>query len=92
MKCVAVVVYLFVAGSTLIALTPPEAAVSASCIPSDTNLCLNDGRFALTANWTKSDGSHGQGHGVPLTGTQGTFGFLTQRTSRSPPRCWMLAA
>jgi hypothetical protein len=70
------IVYLFLAGSTLIAQTPQEIAASSSCTPSDTSLCLNDGRFTLTADWTKSDGIHGQGHAVPLTRDTGYFWFF----------------
>ncbi len=49
---------------------------SVPCVVSDTQLCLNGGRFAVTANWEKLDGSTGSGHGVGLTGDSGYFWFF----------------
>ena len=49
---------------------------SVPCVVSDTQLCLNGGRFAVTAAWEKSDGSSGNGTGVGLTGDSGYFWFF----------------
>jgi len=49
---------------------------SVPCVVSDTQLCLNGGRFAVTAAWQKSDGTSGDGHGVGLTGDSGYFWFF----------------
>jgi len=47
-----------------------------TCAPDDQTLCLNDGRFRVTATWTKPDASSGQGHAVTLTGDTGYFWFF----------------
>jgi len=49
---------------------------SVPCVVSDTQLCLNGGRFAVTASWEKPDGSSGNGTGVGLTGDSGYFWFF----------------
>ena len=49
---------------------------SVPCVVSDTQLCLNGGRFSVTAAWEKPDGSSGNGHGVGLTGDSGYFWFF----------------
>jgi plastocyanin len=49
---------------------------SVPCVVSDTQLCLNSGRFAVTATWEKSDGTSGSGHGVGLTSDSGYFWFF----------------
>ncbi len=35
-----------------------------SCVPSDTALCLNDGRFQVEVDWLKFDGEEGMGQDV----------------------------
>jgi PKD repeat protein len=56
---------------------PVEVAAStAGCVESPAVLCLNGGRFQVTANWTKSDGTTGSGTGVPLTDDSGYFWFF----------------
>ena len=47
------------------------------CTPDDLTLCLNDGRFAVTAAWTTPDGHTGAGHAVALTADTGFFWFFT---------------
>ncbi len=47
---------------------PPGA-----CVPSDTVLCLNGGRFRLNATWENFFGQTGVGHGVPQTDDTGAF-------------------
>jgi hypothetical protein len=46
------------------------------CQSSDTALCLNGGRFNVTADWTKPDGSTGSGTAVKLTADSGYFWFF----------------
>ena len=36
------------------------------CVPSDTALCLQDGRFRLEVNWKDFQNQAGKGHAVPL--------------------------
>ncbi len=52
-------------------------AGTGACVPSASTLCLNDGRFRVTAGWRKSDGSSGAGTGVSLTNDSGYFWFFT---------------
>jgi plastocyanin len=52
----------------------PKAA--GPCTPGDHTLCLNGGRFAVTAHWTKTDGSNGDGTVVGLTDDSGYFWFF----------------
>src|SRR6185436_12624603 len=49
------------------------AAVTGSCAPSSTRLCLNGGRFAVEARW-RAAGNNGVGQAVPLSG--GDTGYL----------------
>jgi ELWxxDGT repeat protein len=65
-------------------LTPPgravaaaPAAVGSGCQPGSLQLCLNGGRFAVTANWTDFNGKSGVGTAVALTGETGYFWFFT---------------
>jgi hypothetical protein len=46
------------------------------CTPTPETLCLNNGRFAVTAEWTKADATSGHGTGVKLTGDSGYFWFF----------------
>jgi plastocyanin len=46
------------------------------CVPNDQTMCLNGGRYAATAEWTKTDGSSGQGTAVKLTDDSGYFWFF----------------
>ncbi len=46
------------------------------CVQNDETLCLNNGRFAVTAEWTKADTTSGHGTGVRLTGDSGYFWFF----------------
>jgi plastocyanin len=49
---------------------------SGPCVADAHTLCLNAGRFAVTAHWTKPDGTQGDGTGVPLTDDSGYFWFF----------------
>lgn len=48
------------------------------CLPSDTTLCLADGRFKVQVQWTNFQGQTGPGHSVPLAdrGDSGLFWFF----------------
>ncbi len=47
-----------------------------TCQQDETTLCLNAGRFHVTADWRKPDGTTGQGQAVPLTSDSGYFWFF----------------
>ena len=49
---------------------------SVPCTPSTQQLCLNNGRFLVTASWQRPDGSSGVGSGIKLTGDSGYFWFF----------------
>jgi endonuclease I len=51
-------------------------AGSATCTPGLTTLCLNNGRFEVTAQWTTQEGSSGAGQAVALTADTGLFWFF----------------
>ena len=57
-------------------LAAPEPIPTSACLPSATTLCLNEGRFSVSATWQKSDGSNGQGNAVLLTDDTGYFWFF----------------
>jgi hypothetical protein len=42
------------------------------CVPSDSSLCLHDGRFRLTAAWRAFDDSTGSAHAAPIAGNDGS--------------------
>jgi len=48
----------------------------APCQPSVATLCLNAGRFAVTAHWRTPDGAEGSGTAVPLSADTGYFWFF----------------
>ena len=64
---------------------PPPAPMSRArftvhdadrCVPSDTVLCLRDGRFRAEVEWTDFEGDVGDGHAVPMAeGGETTGGF-----------------
>ena len=49
---------------------------TSACLADATTLCLNQGRFRVTADWKAGDGSTGHGHGVNLTANSGYFWFF----------------
>ena len=57
-------------------IVQPAAGTSGPCVTDAHTLCLNAGRFSVTAHWTKPDGSQGDGTGVPLTDDSGYFWFF----------------
>ena len=52
------------------------ASPTGACQPGAGTLCLNGGRYQVTANWTRSDGSAGGGTAVSLTDDSGYFWFF----------------
>ena len=73
-------------GYSLVANSMVDAAVEAAtskrlcsqlppgpCTPSDTALCLNQGRFRLETKWKNFFGQEGVGHAVPETDDTGSF-------------------
>jgi ELWxxDGT repeat protein len=48
----------------------------AACQPNAATLCLNAGRFAVTAHWRTPDGNEGAGTAVPLSADTGYFWFF----------------
>jgi plastocyanin len=50
--------------------------LAGGCTADDHTLCLGSGRFAATAHWTKTDGTEGDGHAIPLTDDSGYFWFF----------------
>jgi hypothetical protein len=50
--------------------TPPV------CTPDPETLCMNNGRFSVSADWTKTDGTSGHGTAVVLTDDTGYFWFF----------------
>ena len=74
-----------------------------SCLPDDKTLCLDGGRFAVTAQWTVDVQRSGDGHPIPLTDTSGAFWFFSSDNvevtvkivgacSFSPPAFWVFAS
>jgi hypothetical protein len=52
-------------------------APSAACTPSATAMCLDGGRFQVSAEWQNSSGQNGHGNAVPLTSDTGYFWFFS---------------
>ncbi len=62
---------------------------TSACVADATTLCLNQGRFRVTADWKAGDGSTGHGHGVDLTANSGLLLVLRRgqrRDDRQGPR------
>ncbi len=53
------------------------ATDTGTCVPSDTSLCLNNGRFRVAVAWTDFAGHSGAGTAVGLTGDTGYFWFFS---------------
>ena len=47
-----------------------------ACAGDDQTLCLNEGRFQVTAEWATAGGATGRGGSVPLTADTGAFWFF----------------
>jgi hypothetical protein len=50
---------------------------SASCTPTATSMCLDGGRFEVSADWQKSTGETGHGNAVSLTADTGYLWFFS---------------
>jgi hypothetical protein len=48
-----------------------------ACVPDTNTLCLDGGRFRVTAFWTRADNSSGLGTAVPLSSNSGYFWFFS---------------
>jgi FG-GAP repeat len=59
-------------GAAWVFTAPPE-----TCTQTSTTLCLNEGRFAVSAAWRTGDGQSGRGQAVPLTTDTGYFTFFS---------------
>jgi hypothetical protein len=46
------------------------------CVQSDTVMCLNNGRFKVTATWRDFSGNQGAGHAIRYTADSGLFWFF----------------
>jgi ELWxxDGT repeat protein len=53
-----------------------DTPAAAGCAPSSTRLCLEGGRFAVSATWRDFAGNSGTGSVVPLTDDTGYFWFF----------------
>ena len=54
----------------------PSAPTTSGCQQGAAFLCLNGGRFQVTANWKAPDGTTGAGNAVFLTDDSGYFWFF----------------
>jgi hypothetical protein len=54
----------------------PGTALVPLCPDNPATLCLGDGRFSVTANWTKLDSTTGTATAVKLTDDSGYFWFF----------------
>lgn len=62
-------------GGTVVKLVAGEPV--GPCVPSPERLCLQNGRFAVTAAWQTPQGQSGAGHPIGLTGDSGYFWFFS---------------
>lgn len=80
-----------------------DVAPTNGCLPTPTNLCLANGRFAVSARWKTTNGQNGSGHAVQLTRDGGYYWFFeptnTEVTVKvldacqsAAPRFWFFAA
>jgi hypothetical protein len=63
------------AGSNSVSHAVP-VSLSSSCHPGPTALCLNGGRFSVTADWQRNNGTSGHGQAIPLVSDTGAFWFF----------------
>ncbi len=54
----------------------PDGEVLQACSEDDRSLCLNDGRFRVSAAWETAQGASGDGRAVALTADTGYFWFF----------------
>ncbi len=61
------------------AVTVPSAAASGSCTPAADTLCLQDGRYAVSVDWTNREGDTGEGSvAPPRADDSGLFWFFSE--------------
>ncbi len=61
------------------AVTVPAAAVSGSCTPAAGTLCLQDGRYEVSVDWTNREGETGKGSvAPPRADDSGLFWFFSE--------------
>ncbi|MBI2214820.1 MAG: pre-peptidase C-terminal domain-containing protein [Acidobacteria bacterium] len=65
-------------GSSPYTLKISAPGYSDSCTPTATSVCLNNGRFRVTADWQTSDGQSGSGRAVLLTHETAYFWFFSE--------------
>jgi PKD repeat protein len=79
------------------------SGASGACVPSDTTLCLNSGRFEVTATFTRPGSPAAPAHAHPLTSDAGYFWFFDPKNveivvkvlnacTQPAPRYWVFAA
>ncbi|HYS56332.1 MAG TPA: hypothetical protein VER58_21450 [Thermoanaerobaculia bacterium] len=79
-----------------------DVASATGCLQDGMTLCLNGGRFQVTANWRTADGNSGRGNAVSLTDDSGYFWFFGPNNvevvvkalnacSQPEPRYWVFA-
>jgi len=61
----------------LVSASTDARAATGSCVPGAQRLCMNGGRFAVTAAWKDFSGHTGPGTAVALTGDTGYFWFFS---------------
>lgn len=80
-----------------------DVASATGCLSDATTLCLNDGRFQVTAQWRTPDGTSGKGQAVPLASDSGYFWFFgpgnvelvvkaLNACTQATPRYWVFAS
>ncbi len=61
------------------AVTVPSAAETGSCTPAAGTLCLQDGRYAVSVDWTNREGETGKGSvAPPRADDSGLFWFFSE--------------
>jgi PKD repeat protein len=79
------------------------AVAAAPCVQTATTLCLNNGRFAVSAHFRTASGQSGDAQGVPLTSDSGYFWFFNPANievvvkvlnacTQASPHYWVFAA
>jgi PKD repeat protein len=89
--------------ATKTVVVAPGGGTTGPCVASASTLCLNNGRFAVSATFQTSGGQSGQATGVALTADAGYFFFFDPKNvevvlkvlnacTQNPPRYWVFAA
>lgn len=80
-----------------------DVVTATACLPDATTLCLNNGRFKVTAQWQTADGKSGAADAVMLADDSGYFWFFSPDVvelvvkalngcSQPVPRYWFFAS